>query len=833
MSAVLGLSLFVGIGGVALAIDDHADQSVSAHKNKLSYLYGKVLLAHGAPVRDANIKVYDSYGKDITNNVLGFSEPGFCRPSYRRCTSASGSFAFPLVASLPRKIRVVATGGTVNGVVSNIKLSHRIEAHSDMTHGVRLNLASTVYDRLRFKGFNADKAAAATRAVLKLPDWANFGTHLYLSPVYLSGSSLLSTSATHGGLRLALANLISSARWGRPSPWIRDAQSGNGDAQKMLLAAPEAPTTISSFELAELPEWGKTILNGIAGNLVGAGVNWLLGEVGLNPTANSLASIQSDLSQISSQLAGLAAAINSVIAQVNADFNNLKLIGQCNYYNQSANTYWASVSGLSGELIAYIEDLSIIAGYGLGLESLATATTAWNNLNVSGNSLASGQGLDVLINAMSGINSPPNQPKGIIANIVSAYSPCALQQGKYFLNSGEKALYSSSFDWAMGVMLMAATIQENYNNNGTWQCQSSMVGGGSGRSSLFCPSGQYAYPSQVAAGTHATGTTPSDIYYALNNVYPQTIPNGVSVDLRSGQIWTRYAVIPQNISSTGTVNQPSIINGLSNWRLATKPEVSVLTKDVPSGTYAADWLASKTTASTGLQTFLSLSQNLLSNNNYNDWALGVAETGGGSLGPTNFDDGSEWWIGNTFLNSTPGLYTGSDYILNSGRATNNTRAYGVLTNDVVYANTCPSGTAMSNGYSFNLNYFFNNICLPFAAGYNSPYFPLDGWVSLPFVVKPAFDLVLLDQSSGSFASQISSSRWGGDQNLVLRNSASAGDYTLIGGYHVPISHSGYYLTPIVNQQTSSPVLVGAGDSVPNHSAWFSIIPDNWYLNTAH
>lgn len=854
----IGLLLFLGAPALSLSdesLPSQASQGQASDPFPEPYLYGKAVLAHGATLSGATISVLNARGTDVTDLVLEPAGPDFCKPRGRRCTSESGSFAFKIKGKFPSRFRIVAKGGTINGKKTNITLEQWVDDNSSLKHGANLTIGSTVFAKLVKKGLSSDVALIRTKKTLHLPFWANFGIHLHHSSTYLSGLNLVESAPSHGGYKYSMQQLIAAARWGRESPWIRDS------LPVKTKAAPPAP----SLELDSLPEWATNILKGvpgsIVGSIVGAGVNWVIGAIGLNPTTNSLERIEADLSDISTQLASIQSVINNLVNEVNQDFQSLKLLEQCNNDRQAATTYWNNLENISGEILFYTESLQQLTDYGAGKESLATAKTAWRNLNKTGDVLSSGVGINSLINGLTGLNSPPGQT-GFISNVVAAFSSCTQQKGKVFLNPGERAAYASTFDWGMALMLTASMVQHNYNIAGTWKCMVAPPGTLGGSDSLFCDTGMLAFPSDVAAGTNAPSPTPSDIYYAFNNAYPQIMPSGVSADLRSGLLWTRVPVKPDvMIDADGLVKNISIfpvkvnsstelpINSMTQWRLPSLSVAQGLIGSVPSGTIAADWLNSNTQAIAGETTFDSVVGNLNSQRAYVDSVLGSPD--GSTPEPSNSADLAAPW--GSLVYAVP---LGSSYMAYS-IIPSNTRAYGIITTSSVNANTCLSSESM----------FGNQNDITDQATAYCTVRPTSGFGPNPAGLKPAtskdsYQLVMLDQSAKSFDPNWINSfpfsffsllncqsgcLYGAYQTFVLRDSSSlissstiyndANDI-IIHGYSLPKDYSGHYITALTHTQSKDKVFSrdtkGNDGSVVKlmHAPSFTVIPDDWALNTA-
>ena len=824
------------------------------------YLYGKVILAHGAPLSDATILILDKQGRNISEHFMAPADPDFCRPRGKRCTSASGSFAFRLTAPLPPEFQIIAKGGQFNGKKNNAILRQWVSEDKDLRFGASLTIGSTIAAELLTKGLDQESAVAKTRVALGLQKWTNLSNHLYFSPVYLSGQNLLAAASRHGGLKHAMHHLIASARWGRRDAWIDDAR--NESPQNLVRAAPAAPAP--SFELPELPDWATGILKGvpvgIVNSLIGQGLNWLVGAIGLNPTLNGLADIQNELSVMSTQLTQIQGAINDLRADVDSNFANLKLLETCNQEQQAATTEWGNVQPLADEVLAFTEWMQQMADYGTGKESLATATTAWNHINSAGDDLSSGKGLNSLINTLTGLNAPPGQ-KGFVSNIVAAYSSCTLQQGKTFLNSGDRASYSAMFNWGMALMITSSMVQSNYDYSGTWKCVVAPQGTSGGTASLLCPAGTLAFPSSVAKGTTPPSPTPRDIYYAFNNAYPQMLPSGVSVDLRSGLLWTRYAVKPNTmVDGSGLVTTLSDlrnnqtfkevpINSMTQWRLPSQKVAQSLIADVPSGTLPADWLNHQTQAISGVTAFDSVSGNLASKQLYTDGVLGTPPSS--KIQPSNTKDLSAPW--GSLIGLFPVIPGANN---NSWQATyivpNNTRAYGIMTLESIKTPICIASQSMFGDPSETPS---PNVAYCAASPQpGTPFLPASVQLNQA-VVKDAYSLVMLDQSSLAFNPDwrsgfpltqagsllncsFTSCVFGGFHTLVLRDTAlyiEAADL-LIQGYGIPKDYAGYYLTGLVHEQSQDKLLTitstnsGGLPITRTHAPSFTTIPGNWGQN---
>jgi hypothetical protein len=860
---LITLSLFVFLGSPDLTL---ADNALPGHENQTqasdpvheSYLHGKAVLAHGAALSGATIFILNSRGTDITDVVLAPAGRDFCKPLGRRCTSDSGSFAFKVIGKIPSKFRIVAKGGRINGKRNNFILEQWIDNHASLKYGADLTIGSTVFSKLVGKGLSKDIALARTRKALNIPDWGNLGTHLHHSAVYLSGFNLFEAATRHGGHRYSMQQLIASARWGRTNPWIDESKPSK------IKAAPPAPPA-PTLELDGLPEWGTTILKGIpgqiVGSLLGAGVNWVVGAIGLNPTTNSLERIEGDLSNISTQLSSIKSAINDLFAEVNSNFANLKLLEQCNNDRQAANVYWSTVQSISDEIVSYTAWLQQLADYGNGKESLATAITAWNHLNSTGDDLSSGKGINSLINALTGLNSPPSQ-KGFISNVVAAFGSCTQQQGKMFLNAGERAAYASTFDWGMALMLTASMIQNNYNYAGTWKCVVAPQGTPGGSTSLFCPTGMLAFPSDVAAGTTAPSPTPANIYYAFNNAYPQMMPSGVSADLRSGLLWTRAPVRPDvMIDATGlvknirafpvkTTSRELPINSITQWKIPSLNIAQALINGTPAGTLPADWLSKNTQAIVGEETFDSVADNLSSQRLYADSVLGSPASN--AINPSNDKDLAAPW-GSLIPLFSQGDNAQQYYLAGPPYIPNNTRAYGIITMSNVNTTTCLASQAMFGSIN-NTNDQGMALCAP-------PPVPGYGFSSNPNSLTPAstkssYQLVMLDQSAdvfspdwpNGFPSSFSSllncrldCKYGGYHTFVFRDSSTPvyndTNDILVHGFGIPKDYEGHYITALSHDQTKEKVfsreITNRDGSVATllHAPSFTLIPADWAINT--
>jgi hypothetical protein len=369
-----------------------------------------------------------------------------------------------------------------------------------------------------------------------------------------------------------------------------------------------------------------------------------------------------------------------------------------------------------------------------------------------------------------------------------------------------------------------------------------------------------AFPSTVAAGTTASSPTPANIYYAFNNAYPQMMPGGVSVDLRSGLLWTRAPVRPnvmidssglvKNISDSSMNNTPPElpINSINQWRIPSLSIAQALINGAPNGVSPVDWLSKNTQDFLGISTFDSLANNLSSKAPYVDSVLGSSSY---LQTPYNTSDLQSPW--GTLVNVSGG-YNSVEYPIN-------TRAYGIMTLSNIDVNLCSANQAM-----FGPGLWLNGIqpdvtCLsvPIAGNlFPDIYFsPVWG----PAATKNAYQLLMLDQTQDNFnmkwqscypsmfrapifgagSPALPDCTYGGFHSLVLRDTSmpvyNDGNDVIVHGFGIPKDYAGHYVTALVHEQSKDKVFSrqtrGSNGSVGTllHAPSFTLIPDDWALNT--
>lgn len=778
-------------------------------------IHGRVELADGAAVVGAKLTVRDKQGRDVTYALTGVPAPATCRgdsPS-PRCTHRGGMFSFRLMGKLPGIYVIESSGGSINGVRTSVRLSVRFDRSRGESRGHWITVATTVEDALRAKGVDASRAALMTKKALGMPQASNLGVDLQASDAYLSGTRLVATAGSQGGLNDAIATTVRAAKDGRLSPWVRQAQKARA------VQAREGFLTELLSE-AGAPEW----LEGVLGMAAGPAANFVLEKIGLDSNVNSLEAIQADLKEIKAQLADLSKAVTDLKKDVDAGFFQAKLMATCVEDRTRAFTTWTSMAPYVSKLQTALENLGIVANYGTNPTpvTLADASSAWRSFNLEADALFGGD-MQIIMSQLTGSDGPSTgSNSGFVSSSVTAYSSCAHSSGKIFLNAGETADYAAVFEWAAGLTLAAKVVRDNYLSSGTYRCLP--VGTTAGLKSDFCPEGQQAYVSAVSPppvpGTlpqNTSGIAPRDVFFALMHFFPSQVPTGVSVDLRNGLAWsTRSVSNAQSISGdpSSDAATPNIV-----WRFPSVAEAQALLPEVPAGTQPADWLNAQSGGAfdsvqgfinhVGGTPFMAGSIYAPSGARVGASALRVPWAGGG--GVPAFAD---------YYVFPPQKYQSSYMFINPPTRVESTAAQGIVTSEMQTTIGCPESGIQINS------------CVLFVGEQQDdlePYdFPGNGaarWVR-------GRTMVMLDGSQGSFSNYPkpgSNPIYGGWQGFFLQGDVFGGRaaWSALRDPVFPAAPWAGGGIGAPGPSYPSPMVMDSSGSHP----WYSTLPANWNTYT--
>lgn len=516
--------------------------------------------AYGSPIVGGRIQAYDRAGTLLFEAATP--------------TQSTGTFAFDAPGLVGRDVRFEVTGGTVDGKPFGGKVEVAFDHFDPRLQLAYCNPATTLavaYSRAR--GATVTEATNAVTRYLSLPPSMSLGPDVDNPKQRLVDEAKLAAAAESAGGFSALAQARVNQIAGDTTLEFRS----NARYQSQQLAA-------FAFDLV-----GKPLI----GAAVGAGVNALLGKLGLDPAANQRQEILNEVKALSGKIDQLSADVSHVssqVTQVQADL--VKLSSQVNQVawrqaqQASLNAYSSGTDNLAAPT-AYIDagwaayNHLLDLGDNLSDTDLAyfksdySPETVVQNIGTIANLAGGSAGGESLVQRWMKVVAFQEQVAGDYPNRVglryfqnAASSPnkmlayqlrgTMLAEALYYLRQSD-TLRSANAD-ALPVPAGATTAWNNYNTY--QQTQSGQM--------WFNPLPGEAYDKVV--GTPVSGVLWDKTSWKVPNV---TVvgPTGQSVTAQGFSYWNSRTLSPAvsqvPIPATG-------VDGLTGWRLPSDTEIFTL-----------------------------------------------------------------------------------------------------------------------------------------------------------------------------------------------------------------------------------------------------------------
>lgn len=279
------------------------------------------------PVSNAELSVYDASGKKILQ-------------SDQLTADEQGMILLNAAKTLPADFRIVAEGGTMNGVTFDAVLSADIRGYQSDTDTIYVNPATTIVSAYLDKNTDADYAGAAlaVKRFLEIPEAVDLPSGTQLSSETFNIGQFLQEAGDNGGIDSFVQTLLTEMEAGETHPF-QEPLGLQGLASGLAIA------------LAE----------GAAGYVGGELMGWGLDKAGINfgdedHTAEELEKINEGMEEMKAEMAEMSIKLDAISLQLTNILEKLEDMLKQITHQQALSEYGTRVLNVN-ELISSIKTI--------------------------------------------------------------------------------------------------------------------------------------------------------------------------------------------------------------------------------------------------------------------------------------------------------------------------------------------------------------------------------------------------------------------------------------------------------------------------------------------
>lgn len=318
---------FVGFSLLVLLV-----ASCASSQHKVSYLQGYV--SENQDVSGAQLKVTDLKGNTISEQTASSSD--------------FGAFMIPVQKqSVQTGFRVVADGGTDSGQAVTSSLEAQFGGVNPDRDIIYLNLVTTMVCRYldRVPDATLADATAVVKTFLGIPAFVDIGSGLYHDPTYFSPQTFLTAAAANGGVDAYMGALVDEMIQGSPA-------TQTFPPPQVLSATPAGELVATSAGETMAGSIGKGILSWGAGFALNQGLKAVFPSLGAPTEADiqqmeaMLEAIQTQITQLSNQVAAAQDEIDAAIKKSTYEIANMNLIAYATMVKNDYARLQASIDSM-------------------------------------------------------------------------------------------------------------------------------------------------------------------------------------------------------------------------------------------------------------------------------------------------------------------------------------------------------------------------------------------------------------------------------------------------------------------------------------------------------